>query len=62
MSKNAFSFALVSVKIWPMKRYRIDRRPIRYQQWPYWIIAGVLVVYLPVALLWKAATWVWSLF
>lgn len=37
-----------------MKRYRIDRRPIRYQQWPYWIIAGVLVVYLPIALLWKA--------
>ena len=44
------------------RRYRIDRRPIRYQQWPYWIIAGVFVVYLPAALLWKAAVWVWSLF
>ena len=39
-----------------------SRRPIRYQQWPYWIIAGVFVVYLPLALLWKVAVWVWGLF
>jgi len=45
-----------------MKRYRIDRRPFRYQQWPYEIIVGVALLYLAGYGLWRAGGWVWSLF
>lgn len=45
-----------------MKRYRIDRRPIRYQQWPYEIIIGGFIVYLVGFMVWKAGVWVWGLF
>lgn len=44
-----------------MKRYRIDRRPIRYQQWPYEFIVGGFVVYLVGYGMCKASSWVWSL-
>lgn len=43
-----------------MKRYRVDRRPIRFQSWPYEIIIGVFVVYLVGYVLWKAGVWVWG--
>lgn len=35
-----------------MKRYRTDRRPFRYQQWPYGIIVGVALLYLFVNAVW----------
>lgn len=43
-----------------MKRYRTDRRPIRYQPWLYEFIVGGSLVYLAGYVVWKVGVLLWG--